>query len=246
MSNDARRPKRNKATLGSTEARRVEQASRRKNVSQGQLGLENDGGCRLTSKNVNRRRTAYTTPSQIQKTGYLPVSQHPTRSKMRNKMYYGPQMAVLSAQCEPLDGSHSQRRGRPERRVGGIVDKRRSSSNVVAEKKLTISSVSVPKRSTLLCSPTTVPRAPDKRARRVNDEQDTEAQVAPRPMGKGRAGTSQTPFINGLLTQTRQRSPCDKSHVSHETTRLRVVSSKTAKRGVPWAHYQPGRSWSCP
>ena len=58
----------------------------------------------------------------------------------------------------------------------------------MAKEKLTISSVSVPKRSTLLCSPTTVPRAPDKWACRVNDEQDTEVQVAPQPMGKGHAG----------------------------------------------------------
>ena len=62
----------------------------------------------------------------------------------------------------------------------------------------------------MLYSPTTVPEAPDKRAHRVNDEQDTEVQVAPRPMWKGCAGMSQTPFINGLLTWTRQWSPCDK------------------------------------
>ena len=116
----------------------------------------------------------------------------------------------------------------------------------MAKEKLTISSVSVPKRSTLLCSPTMVPRAPDKWAHRVNDKQDTEVQVAPRPMGKGHAGMSQTPFINSLLTRTRQRSPYDRNHMSRETMRLRVVSSKTVKRGVPWAHYQPGRSWACP
>ena len=128
----------------------------------------------------------------------------------------------------------------------GIVDEQRLSLNIVAKEKLTILSVSVPKRSTLLCSPTTVPRAPDKRAHCVNDEQDTEAQVAPRPMGKGHAGTSQTPFINSLLTRMRQWSLCDRNHVSHEMMHLHVVSSKTAKRGALWAHYQPGRSWACP
>ena len=116
----------------------------------------------------------------------------------------------------------------------------------MAKEKLTITSVSVPKGSTLLCSQMTMPRAPNKWARRVDDEQHTKVQVAPWPMWKGRAGTSQMPFINGLLTRTRQRLPCDKNHMSRETTRLRVVSSKTAKRGAPWAHYQPGRSWACP
>ena len=186
----------------------------------------------------------YTVPDRGNRLHTCP--QVPNTFKTRNKRIYGPQKAVPSIQREPSDGSRSQRHGRPEQRVRSIVDKRCSSSNVVAEKKLTILSVSVPKRSILLCSPTTVPRAPNKWARCANDEQDTEAQVAPWPMWKGHAGTSQTPFINGLLMQTCQQSLCDKNHVSRETTCLCIVSSKTAKRGAPWAHYQPGRSWACP
>ena len=155
-------------------------------------------------------------------------------------------MAVLSIQCEPSDSSHSQHCSRPERRVGGIVDEQCSSLNIMAKEKLMISSVSVPKGSTLLCSQTMVPRALNKQAHHVNNEQDTEVQVAPWPMGKGHAGTSQMPFINGLLMQTCQQSLCDKNHVSHEMTCLRALSLKTAKQGALWAHYQPGRSWACP
>ena len=115
-------------------------------------------------------------------------------------------MAVLSTQCKPSDGSCSQHHGRPEWCVRGIIDEQCLNSNVKTEKKLTILSVGVPKQSTSLYSPMMVLMALDKCAHPVDDEQNAKVHFAPQPREEGHAGTSQTWYINGLLTQTHQWS----------------------------------------
>ena len=76
--------------------------------SRGQLGLENDNDCCLTSNDNNEQWTVYSTPSQTHEMGDVPIAQHPTCLKMRNEIIYGSQMAINSFQQEPFNGSCSR------------------------------------------------------------------------------------------------------------------------------------------
>ena len=77
----------------------------------------------------------------------------------------------------------------------------------------------------MLYSPTTVPKAPDKCACCIDDEQNTEAQFAPWSGEKDHAGMTQPQYLYGSLTRMCQRSPCDINHMSHEATCLNIASS---------------------
>ena len=97
--------------------------------------------------------------------------------------------------------------------------------NVENKNELATLSVDVPEWSTTSYSPTMVPKAPDKCARHIDDEQNTEVQIAPRSGEKDHAGTTQARYLYDLLTHTRQWSLCDINHVSRELTCLNITSS---------------------
>ena len=67
-------------------------------LSRGQLGLENDNDHCLPSNDSNERWTAYNMLPQTHEMGDVPISQHPTCLKTRNKDYDGLQMAINSLQ----------------------------------------------------------------------------------------------------------------------------------------------------
>ena len=147
---------------------------------------------------------AYATPSQIREMGHLPVYRHPACLKAHNKIIYGPQMAVNSSQREPFNGSCSRDIVKRKLRCNDVVNKRCSNANIEAEKKLTSSSVSLPEWSTMLYSSTMMPKAPDKHARCIDYEQNTEVQIAPQSGEKDRAGTTQPQYLYDSLTRTHQ------------------------------------------
>jgi hypothetical protein len=153
-------------------------------------------------------------------------------SKTRNDYSSGLQTAVRPHQKEPSDSLHIQRSEEPcngsriwrieglsggscTQRDGGVVDERRSNSNVKHKEILTKLSVGLQEWSTMLYSLVREPKAPDKRVQHVDDRYDAEARNAPWPTEGDCGGQS----LNQQDAFGRQRSLCDSRHTSHDTTR---------------------------
>jgi hypothetical protein len=184
----------------------------------------NENSC-LSEKVVNGRWTACITPSLTNKKGGAPVTQRPTRSKMRNRHEYGPQMTADSPQRAPMSGACIQCLeeawgGLHIRRGGGTDNGRRSKPNINYKKKLTSLSVkNIQEQSTDMYSMMRIPKMPDKDAWHVEDRYDPKAHNAPQP--KKRDCVEQS--LKQQDTSGRQRSLCDSRHTSHDTMHERVA-----------------------
>ena len=121
----------------------------------------------------------YNMLSQTHEMGDIPIAQHQTCLKTRNKIIYGPQMAVNLFQQEPVNGSHSRDVVKRKLCHNDIVNEQHSNSNVKNKNKLATLSVDMPEQSTMLYPPTTVLKALDKQAHCIDNEQDAEVQEAP-------------------------------------------------------------------
>jgi hypothetical protein len=206
----------------------------------------NNENSRIPKEAVNGRRTVCCTPSLTNETGYLPVSQRPTRSKTRNKYPYNPQMAVdphhretTSNLCiQRIEGS---RGGSCTQRGGGVGNGICLNSNVKHEKKLTSLSVSVQEQSTVMYSPGRKPKAPDKHAWCGDNKYKPEAHNAPRPTERDCVEQS----LKQQDVSGRQWSWCDSCHTSHDTTREHVVEGGEMECAHPThpTHQAHGPYW---
>jgi hypothetical protein len=94
--------------------------------------------------------------------GYLPASQHPTRSKMCNDKLNDPQMAGPSLQPQSNVGSCSLVPGELRQHLNGAVNVECSNLNIANQEELMDPSLEQQKQVRYEYPPATLPRAPDK------------------------------------------------------------------------------------
>jgi hypothetical protein len=203
----------------------------------------NDENSRITEEVVNERWTAGCTPSLTNITGNSPVSQRPTRSKMRKEYPYDPQTAIDPCHRESASSSCTRRieglrGGSCTQHDGGVIDERCSNPNVKHKKILTKLSVGLQERSTMLYSPGRKPKVPDKHARHVDNKYNPEAHNAPRPTERDCVEQS----LNQQDAFGRQRSLCDSRHTSHDTMHEHIAEGGGMEYTHP-THYTHGPYW---
>jgi hypothetical protein len=116
------------------------------------------------------RRTGDTAAvKERQGTGNIPHPQLPMRSRTRETLYDGLQMAMPLFQGQPPTQVRNSGYGETRWHHGDGVYNRHSNTNDKNKEKLTNSSVRLQERSTTLYSLTRRPKAPDKHIRRVDD-----------------------------------------------------------------------------
>jgi hypothetical protein len=109
--------------------------------SRDHVGPENNEDRCSPVREVNGRLEAHPVPPQIDKTGYILVSQSPTHSKTRYDNGHGPQMAVHPFQQRLLECPWFPLAREPKVHQGGAMNVECSKSNVQAGRKLTNPSV---------------------------------------------------------------------------------------------------------
>jgi hypothetical protein len=160
-----------------------------------------------------------------QGTGNIPDPQLLMHSRTCENSYDGLQMASPMLQVQPPVKLRTSGYGEMRRCHGDTVYKTHLTMNDESKKRLTKASVSQNKRSTVLYSPKTVPKAPDKGAQYIDGKKRTEAHYAPWPKERDHIN-NMTWWKTSRWTKMCQQSQCDICHETINVMQGHIMSNR--------------------